>query len=86
MLGSFTTEKRGVLSANSLTVEVIFSDRLLIYTKKNRGPKVDLWGTPALTGNQFDYCPLSITRWNLLLKNLLICARVSSEIPTCHSL
>ena len=25
---------------------------------------------PALTSNQFDECPLSITRWNLLLRKL----------------
>ena len=68
MLGSFTTEKRDVSSAKSLTVEVIFSDKSLIYTKKNRGPKMDPCGTPALTCNQFDYYPFSITRWNLLLR------------------
>ena len=66
MLGSFTTQERNVSSAKSLTVEVIFYDESLIYTKKIRGPKMDLCSTPALTGNQFDDCPLSITWWNLL--------------------
>ena len=32
---------------------------------KNRVPKMDPWGTPALTGNQLDDCPSSITYWNL---------------------
>ena len=53
-------------------MEVIFSDKSLIYTKKNREPKMDPCGTPALTGNQFDDCPLSSTHWNLLLRKLLI--------------
>ena len=56
MLGSFTTEKRNVSSAKSLTVGVVFSDKSLIYSKKNRGPKMDPCGTPALTVNQFDDC------------------------------
>ena len=48
MLESFTTEKRDVSSAKSLTVEVKFSDKSL-YTKKNRGPKMDPCITPALS-------------------------------------
>ena len=33
---------------------------------------MDLCGTPAFTGSQFDDCPLSITGWNLLLRKPLI--------------
>ena len=47
---------------------------------------MDPFGTPALTGNQFDDCSLSITRWNLLLRKLLISAWASPEIPTYLSL
>ena len=54
--------------------------------KKNRGPNMDHCGTVALTGNQFDDCPLSIMHWNLLLRKLLISARASPEIPTCLNL
>ena len=54
MLGSFTTEKRDVSSAKSLAVEVILSDKSWIYTKKNRGPKMEPRHTLDLTGNQFD--------------------------------
>ena len=54
MLGSFTTEKRDVSSAKSLAVEVILSDKSWIYTKKNRGPKMEPRRTLDLTGNQFD--------------------------------
>ena len=51
-----------VSSAKTLTVEVIFSDKPLIYTKKNRGPKMDPFSTPALAGNQFDGSLISVTR------------------------
>ena len=47
---------------------------------------MDPCGTPGLTGNQFDDIPLSITRWNLLLRKLLIRARASAETPACLSL
>ena len=47
---------------------------------------MDPCGTPGLTGNQFDDIPLSITRWNLLLRKLLIRARASPESPACLSL
>ena len=40
MLESFTTEEKDVSYA--------IIDKLLIYSKKNRGPKMDLSGTPAL--------------------------------------
>ena len=62
-----------------------FSDKSLTYTKKNSGPKIDPCGTSAFTGNQFYDCPLNITRWNLLLRKLLISARASPKIPTCIS-
>ena len=42
--------------------EVNFSYKLLIFTKKYRGAKIDPCGTPAFTGSQFDNCPLSIRR------------------------
>ena len=86
MLGSFTPEKRDVSFAKSLTVEVFFSDKSSIYTKKNRGPKIDPCGTLGFTGSQFYDCPLSIMPWNLLLRKLLISARASPEILTCLSL
>ena len=64
MLGSFTAEKRDVSSAKCLTVEVIFSDKSIIYNKKNSGPKIDPCSTPASTGNKSDEFPLRITCWN----------------------
>ena len=41
---------------------VNFTDTLLIFTRKNREPKIDPCGTPVFTGSQFDNCPFSITR------------------------
>ena len=89
MLGSFTTEKKG-LTAKSLTVKVIFSDISLMYTKKIGSIKwIPMVHQLYLLYNQFDDCPLSITLWNLLLRNLLISVSpewASPEIPTCLGL
>ena len=41
---------------------------------------MDPSGTPALTGNQFDDYLLSITRWNLSLRKLIISAGASPDI------
>ena len=86
MLGSFTTEKKDVSSAKSLAVEVILSDKSWIYTKKNKGPKMDPCHTLDLTGNQFDDRTLIFTYWNLILRKLLISARASPEISPCLGL
>ena len=40
--------------ANSFTVDIMSTDRLLMYIRKNRGPKMDPCGTPAFTGNHSD--------------------------------
>ena len=50
-LGSWTIEKREVLSANNLAVELSPLGKSLIYIKNNRGPRMDPCGTPALIGN-----------------------------------
>ena len=44
-----TTEKREVSSPNNFGLEDESSDRSLIYIKKNSGPRIDHWGTPAGT-------------------------------------
>ena len=41
-------------SANSFTVDFMSTDRLLMYTRKKSGPKLDPCGTPAFTGNYSD--------------------------------
>ena len=55
---SWTTEKKiDRSSAKSLAIDDRFLDKSLIYTKSNRGPKIDLWGTPASTGDHEDDWP-----------------------------
>ena len=47
-LESWTTKKSGVSSAKSLIFAVKPSGKSLIYTKKNRGQRIESCGTPAL--------------------------------------
>ena len=47
-------ENNAVSSANSFTVEIVSTDRSLMYIRKKSGPKMDLCGTPAFTGNHSD--------------------------------
>ena len=49
MFISCTTENREVSSANSLALDDKPSGKSLIQIKKSNGPKIDPWGTPALT-------------------------------------
>ena len=37
-------------TAKSRTCECVFSGRSLIYSKNNKGPSTEPWGTPELTG------------------------------------
>ena len=55
----WTIEKTEVSSAKSLAVDDRFLDKSLIYTKNNRGPKTDPWGTPASTGDHEDDSPFN---------------------------
>ena len=43
-----------VLSANSFTLDITSTDRLLMYIRKKSGPKMNPCGTPAFTGNHSD--------------------------------
>ena len=47
ILGSQTVENSDVSSAKSLTKDSKPSGRLLIYTRKSNGPKIEPYGTPA---------------------------------------
>lgn len=66
---SWTTEKSAVSSAKSLVFVVKPSGKSLIYTKKNRGPRIEPYGTPALNFDQFDQCSLRSTLWCLSFGN-----------------
>ena len=51
---SGTTEKIEVSSTKNLAVDDRSLDKSLIYTKNNRGPKIDPRGMPASTGDHED--------------------------------
>ena len=71
-LTSFTIQKREVLSAKSFVVEERLLLRSFIYIKKRRCPKIEPWGTPAVTGSHVDDWPFETTLWNLWLRKLWI--------------
>ena len=48
--------------------------------KNNRGPSTDPCGTPLRTSDQVEYCPLTTTLINLLMKRLLF-ARYENVQP-----
>ena len=50
----WTTVKRDVSSAKSLALHLRSSVKSLTYTRKNNGPRIEPWGTPAVTVPQFD--------------------------------
>ena len=63
--GSSTIIKRLVSSANRRICESISSTMSLIYTKNNKGPRMDPCGTPALICAQSDEAPGNTTRCRL---------------------
>ena len=53
-------------SAYIIRCESLENGRLGIsftYSKNKRGPRMDPWGTPDVTGNQDEQVPFSTTRW-----------------------
>ena len=69
---SLTTEKIDRSSAKSLGSEINSLGNSFIYTKKNNGPKIDHWRTPALMGDYLDDWQLRTTLWCLFLRNEFI--------------
>ena len=49
-------------------LEITLSGRSLMYSRKSVGPKIDPWGTPALTGYSCEDYPSRITWICLLLE------------------
>ena len=83
---SWRTEKIEVSSEKSLAVDDKFLDTSLIYTKNNRGPKIDSWGMPATTGNHEDDWPFNKMLWNLFDRKLSMHFSGSPDIPKDCSL
>ena len=63
------------------TVDKSLLPRSFMYIRKNSGPEIEPWDTPASIGDHEDAWPFKRTRWNLPLKKLLINFRVLPEIP-----
>ena len=82
---SGTTEKIEV-STKSLAVDDRSLDKSLIYTKNNRGPKIDPWGMPASTGDHEDDWPFNRALWNLFDRKLSMDFSGRLNIPRDYSL
>ena len=83
MSTSWITENKDVSSANNFAFDDKPSARLLIQTKKRRGPKFDPWGTSTLTPVHEETCTFKITLCFLSFKqsdNTLISLHLK-----CHS-
>ena len=83
---SWTTEQIKVPSAKSLAVGDRFLDKSLIYTKNNRGPKIDPWGTPASTGDHENGWPFNKNLRNLFDRKLSMYFSGRLDIPKDCSL
>ena len=57
----WTSENREVPSANNFGFDVKSSDKSLIQIRKNNGPRIDLWGTPASILVQNECCQVKTT-------------------------
>ena len=53
--------KKDASSAKRLQFKNIPFDKLLMQIKSNDGPKIELWGTPALTFSQNECYPFRVT-------------------------
>ena len=65
VLLSWITENKDVLSAKRLVFEDNPSDRSLIYIRNNNGPRMEPWGTPALTSHQTSQTLVHLTKFFL---------------------
>ena len=63
-----TVENKDLPSAKSSLFESRFSVKSFFYKRKNRGPRMDPWGTPALISVHDEYCPFKTTLCFLLIK------------------
>ena len=79
-LESSTTVNNEVSSAKSLTLHLKSSVRSFMYTRKNRGPKIEPWGTPAEISPYDEHCPFKTVRCFRSLRKLL--TRKRSNILT----
>ena len=77
----WTTENREVPSASNFGVQVKPSDKSLISIRKNNGPRIDPWGTPAWTLVQDECCPFKTTLCFLWYGKSVITFKRLPDIP-----
>ena len=64
----------------------MFSGRSLIYSKNNKGPSTEPWGTPELIGISDELSPSSTTVWERPVRKAFIQDRVLTLAPCWWSL
>ena len=80
------TEDKDASSAKSLVFEDNPSDKLLIHIRNNNGPRMEPWGTPALTSDQSETCPFNKTLCFLFLRKSHKTFSKLLDIPFCFNL
>ena len=83
---SCVTENRDVSSVNNFVLEDRSPDKSFMYIKNNNGPKMEPWGTPAVTFCHSDVCPLRRTLCFLSLKKLDKRSKRLPDTPFCDNL
>ena len=73
-------ELRAVSSASIAVLQITSSGRSLIYSRKSVGPRMEPWGTPALTGYSCQNFPSRTTRSCLLLRKEEVRPNIWPEI------
>ena len=71
-------EKKISVISKSLVLEDKPSTKLLIYIKNNSGPRMEPWGTPALTLVLEEDCPFNTTLCLLFVKK---CFKAFNKLP-----
>ena len=74
-------EKRKVSSAKSLILEDKSSAKSLICIKNNNGPRMEPWGTPALTLVHEEDCPFNTSLYLLFVKKCFKTCNKLIDIP-----
>ena len=73
-------------SASNFAFDERPSVRLFIYIKNRSEPRMEPWGSPALTSAQEEVCPLRTTLCFLFLKKFDNRFKRLPDMPFCFSL
>ena len=72
MASSHPVVNSDVSQANSFASELRSSTESLMSIKKNKGPRPEPWGTPAVNNFQWKHFSFRTTRWHQSIRNALI--------------